>query len=147
MHWEQIRYFTPEEFQDPDAPGSGELIASTLLLLLDKLRHETGWPIVTHWQVGGCIDVNGTHGHARHSYHREDRGCRAVDFHFKTTTSPGEQYYELSKQGFPGIGVYYDWHWGGKSLPIGFHVDTRPKAKTQRWVRNLNYFYLLRGTP
>ena len=144
IHWEHVRYFTQREFQDPDVTNSGDLIDGRLLLLLDKLRHETGWPIIPHWQVGGCVDVNGTHGHAPHSYHLKAKGCKAVDFHFNTTATPRYQYYMVSLFGFPGLGVYYDWHWNGELLPLGFHVDLRPRKRTQRWARrDGHYTYLL----
>lgn len=144
INWNKVRYFKREEFDDPNYPGSGENIDGILLFMLDKLRHETGWPIITHWKVGGCVDVDGTHGHARNSYHLLENGAKAIDFHFITNKSAREQYYEVSKFGFPGLGVYFDWEWNGKPLPIGYHVDLRPRSKTQRWKREKGkYIYLL----
>ena len=138
IHWHHVRYFDVREFDDPLHPGSGELIDGKLLLLLDKIRHETKWPIVPHWQVGGCVDVDGAHGHSDNSFHLERNGCRAVDFHFGTDTPIRYQYNILCQYGFGGIGVYYDWY------NTGFHVDTRDKKRTQRWKRiNGNYIYLL----
>jgi len=142
--WKRVRYFVPNEFDDPNYLDSGKNIDGALLYKLDELRHETGWPIVTHWEVGGCVDVGGTHGHSENSYHLITNGAKACDFHFLTNIDPRLQYREVEKIGFFGIGIYYDWHWDDKLLPIGFHVDERPKNKLQRWTRrNGQYFYLL----
>jgi hypothetical protein len=144
VNWKHVRHFTADEVADPDVPGSGDMIDGVLLFMMDDMREETGWPIIPHGPVGGCVDVHGTHGHAAHSYHRADRGCKAIDFHFDTIADPRLQYYEVARRGFPGIGVYYDWHWDGLPLAIGFHVDRRKKSDTQRWVRkNGEYLYLL----
>jgi len=146
INWNKVRYFKREEFDDPNYPGSGENIDGILLFMLDRLRHETGWPIITHWKVGGCVDVDGTHGHAPHSYHLKKSGSRAVDFHFGTTASSREQFYNVIKSGFTGIGVYIDvWKWNGHVLPIAFHVDIRPKTETQIWTcrKKGEYIYVL----
>ncbi len=138
--WNRIEHFTRAEFQDPRyGPESGDLIDAAFLVLIVRLRIETGWPMVIHWAVGGAVDVDGAHGHADRSYHRKDMGCKAVDFHFKTDASVRLQYYEVSRAGFTGIGFYPEW----RPVP-GFHVDGRPKDRTQRWTRkNGKYLYLL----
>jgi len=142
LKWQAIDHFEPYEFDDPDVPGSGIEIDGHLLFDLNRLRRATGWPIIPHWEVGGCIDVNGNHGHAKKSYHRLDQGAKAVDFHFDTKVNPRTQCLEVEKMGFPGVGFYYDWHWDGKKLKIGFHVDRRARLKAQRWTRrNGNYLY------
>ena len=144
INWKRVRHFTPEEFNDPNYPDSGKNIDGTLLYRVDELRHETGWPILTHWKVGGCIDVDGSQGHSKNSYHLIANGAKACDFHFITEVDSRLQYREVEKMGFPGLGIYYDWHWNGKLLRIGFHVDMRPKSRLQRWTRrNGEYFYLL----
>ncbi len=145
ISWNKVKYFKSYEFDDPDFPGSGKEINGTLLWQLVKLRKDTGWPIITHWRVGGCIDVLGNHGHATHSYHRKDRGCKACDFHFDTTVSPRYQFFMVAKTGFGGIGIYQNqWHWNNKLLPIGFHVDVRSSSRAQIWKReNGKYIYLL----
>lgn len=140
MNWNRVTYFKREEFQDPDhGPESGDLIDGRLVFMLDRLRDETGWPVITNWAVGGAVDVNGTHGHAKGSYHLAKKGCKAVDFHFRTDAPLRYQYYLVSKAEFVGIGIYPDWE-----PCVGFHVDLRPMELTQRWIRrNGEYFYLL----
>jgi len=145
INWKHVRYIRPYEVADPLYPGSEDLLDGVLLMMIDDLRHRTGWPLIPHGPVGGVVDVAGKHGHAPHSYHLKKKGCKAMDFHFETDADPRLQYYEVAKSGFPGLGVYYDWHWDGKILPIGFHVDRRPRNRTQRWKReNGKYIYILR---
>jgi hypothetical protein len=143
IDWDKYRYFDRYEFDDPDHPGSGDYITEDIVRYLNYLRTKTRWPIKTHWEVGGCIDVNGTHGHSSNSYHLKKNGG-AADFHFKTNESPRKQFWEVMNSGFTGVGAYYDWHWDGQLLVIGFHVDPRPIEKTQLWRRdNGKYTYLL----
>ena len=144
IKWDNVDNFESYEFDDPSNKGSGDDINIELLLKLSLLREKTGWPIVTHWQVGGCVDVDGSHGHSSNSYHLLKNGAGAADFHFNTTTSIRVQFYNVLNAGFSGIGCYYDWHWDNKLLPIGFHVDVRPIETTQIWKREkMEYIYLM----
>jgi hypothetical protein len=140
VNWNRVKYFRRYEFQDPlHGPESGDLIDDRLVVMLDRLRHEAGWPIIIHWAVGGAVDVDGTYGHADHSFHLASMGCKAVDFHFQTDAPFRYQYYLVSKVGFAGVGIYPDW-----KPCAGFHVDLRPMVQTQRWsYRNGEYWYLL----
>jgi len=143
--WDLVKeYFKPREFDDPAYPNSGEQIDDELLLKLYRLREETGWAIITHWQVGGAIDVDGRYGHAPNSYHLLKNGAKAVDFHFKTNAPVNLQIYYVLKQGFGGVGIYYDWHWNGKPLPVGFHVDVRSERNFVVWKRiHRQYIYII----
>jgi len=144
IQWEHISHFDRAEFDDPLYPGSGDLIDPEFLILVVRMRVDVGWPMISHARVGGCVDVDGVHGHADNSYHLVKMGCKAIDFHFVTTAPARRQYYEVGRFGFGGLGAYFDWHWNDKLLPIGFHVDLRPKDQAQRWTRkNGEYFYLL----
>ena len=148
VDWNRIRYFKPWEFADPQESGSGELISFRVVTMLDWLREDTGLMIITHWSVGGCVDVNGTHGHAKNSYHLARMGACAVDFHFEDAYNsvPGlrEQYALIAKVGFHGIGFYPSDATYRYKYPYWWHVDDRPREKTQRWKRILGkYFYLL----
>ena len=141
INWDHVRYFKPEEFDDPDFPGSGHRIDGQLLMTLDKLRHETGWPISIHGKQGGAVDVNGSHGHAEKSLHRLDQGARAVDWHFVCDESVRLQIRAVMQFGFGGTGIYYDW-----GVPVGFHTDVRPHNRFQVWTReNGEYIYLVKG--
>lgn len=142
--WDSIKYFTPDEFDDPSYPGSGQFIDKELISKLDLLRVTVNCPIVIHASVGGAVDYYGKYGHSPKSYHLKDKGCKASDIHLVTDMPPRGQYRHIELIGFSGIGIYYDWHWDGELLPIGFHVDLRPWSSVQRWTRrDGKYLYLL----
>jgi len=146
INWDTIPggVFKCKEFDDPNFPGSGNIIDPVLLEMMIRLRLHTGWPIITMAKVGGAVDVDSGWGHAINSYHLKKMGCKALDWFFLTEAPECEQYHAVSQIGFGGIGIYRDWHWAGKFLPIGFHTDIRPVEITQRWKRiNGEYVYLL----
>ena len=146
ISWKHVKHFKPIEFSDPDVPDSGMLIDGTTLFILEDLRSRVGWPIITHWKVGGCNDIYGTHGHSNNSYHLEKNGCKAVDFHFATNVPARIQIHKVLTSNFTGIGIYQNiWKWNSRVLSVGFHVDTRPVEQTQVWKReNGKYIYLIR---
>ena len=144
INWSHVRHFSETEFDDPAVLGSGKYIDGKVVMRLDQLRHDTNWPIVVHNWVGGAVDMGGTHGHQKGSYHLLTKGCLAVDWHFDTKVSSRQQVYAVLCAGFSGVGVYYDWRWNGVKLDVGFHTDVRPADKTQLWKRvDGKYVYLL----
>jgi len=148
LDWEkQIKWFKPEEFDDPDYPGSWKHLDPKTIILMDWLRKNTGWPIITHNKYGlhGCVCVKNK-GHALKSRHyiTHPDGASAIDFHFKTNAPVHEQVRSiLCMSGFTGVGIYYDWHWNNSLLKVGFHVDRRKRF--QLWVRDKGkYIYIVR---
>ena len=144
--WKDIHHFVEKEFEDSFYEGSGQYIDMTLVLNLDYIW-ERVYTISNNKPkiiITQAVDMYGGHGHFEKSYHLKVNNCLAADFFIVTTLSPREQYGIVEKQGFGGIGVYYDWKYKGKVLPIGFHVDRRPHKILQRWTRrDGQYFYLL----
>jgi hypothetical protein len=141
--WTIVKHFSPEEFDDPGFPGSHKHMDPKTVYLLDDLRADTGWGITTHNKFGlrGCVCMERT-GHSPKSLHYPPF-CSAVDFHFNCDADPRAQAMRVLASGFTGVGIYFDWRWGGRELPIGFHVDLRQRP--QVWKRvNGDYAYLLR---
>ena len=139
MDWNRIDYFDCYEFDDPNYPGSGDCIDKSLLLNLVALRRVTGWKVLTHYSVGGAVDIDGSWGHSGNSLHLSNSGCKAVDFHFETNTPINIQLYYVMITGFAGIGVCPYWN------NPGFHVDTRLIRRTSLWSSPAKrvYKYLL----
>lgn len=140
-----IDHFSPEEFDDPEVPGSWVHMSVETVRALDRLRDATGWPIVTHNKFGvrGCVCVR-PEGHSPNSRHYafHPEGCSAVDFHFDTDADPRDQAYMVITSGFSGVGFYYHWKWNGQPLKVGFHVDLR--LRPQYWKKEKGqYIYLL----
>ncbi|MBW2672691.1 MAG: hypothetical protein JRD89_04635, partial [Deltaproteobacteria bacterium] len=61
IDWDEIEYFEPKDFDDPEAPGSWEFMDPKSIILLNDLRRRTGWPIIPHNRFGvrGCVCVRG----------------------------------------------------------------------------------------
>lgn len=135
ISWDRVKHFRPIEFSDPRYPGSGSDIDSVLLWQMERLRCESCCKIYTHWQAGGCMDVDGVHGHAPTSLHRAFKAC---DFHFEKGY-PQEQLHWIQRTGFTGIGWYPWW------THPGWHVDVRPVERGQVWrsPSKGRYLYLL----
>lgn len=71
--WENVRYFKPEEFESPDAVGSGRLMDEYFVSLLDQIRAKVKFPLVItsgyrtqahNAEVGGKSESAHTRGHA-----------------------------------------------------------------------------------
>ena len=143
IKWDKVKHFSQHEFDDPKHPGSGKLMNYKVVYLLDHLREVIACPII----ITAAVDVYGEHGHAKNSYHLAVNHCQAVDFYIKTDIAPRQQYYLVEQAGFGGIGVYLNiWHdKKGDLLPIGFHTDSRPINRLQRWSCRMKgrYNYLL----
>ena len=145
--WGKLEHFGRHEFDDPLHPGSGDKIDGTLLALFVRMRYDIGYPIITHHGVGGCVDIDGSHGHGVNSYHLLKQGCKAVDFHIRTNElTAREKCYYVLNSGFTGVGIYYWWRWNGEPLDVGFHVDIRPKDRIQYWTSSKRgeYTYFLK---
>ena len=146
--WEQnIMHFEPEEFADPDHYGSGEYADKAMVLCLDDLRDVVGHGIRTTASAGGAVDVTGTHGHSKGSYHLWENGAKAIDFYIEDALDVRDQVRMVLRSGFNGIGIYYNiWHdHKGVLLPVGFHGDMRPGGRFQVWScrRKGEYVYLI----
>ena len=141
INWNHVKYFSADEFADPNYPGSGELINGKLVYMLEQSRRDTflydpkrGWPMLIHYQAGGAVDVEGSWGHSKNSYHLLRNEAKAVDFHFDVDIPIKEQIYFVLKCGFGGVGIYYNvWRYNGVLLPVAFHVDIRPKTEFLIW--------------
>ena len=130
VDWATVDHFEPDEFDDPRHPGSWVHMAPETIYCLDRLREQTGWPIETHNKYGlrGCVCVD-QNGHSHGSRHYVANQCDAVDWHFVTDESPRIQAMRVMQSGFTGIGIYYDWHWIGGKLLVGFHTDRRKRPQ------------------
>jgi len=71
MPWIPLKYFTADELDSPDAPGTGEQMDSTFMLKLDQLRLMCGFPFIItsgfrtplhNKKVGGVTDSAHTRG-------------------------------------------------------------------------------------
>ena len=142
--WKDIHHFVEKEFDDSFYEGSGQYINMMLVLNLDYIWERVHTisgkkPMIIITQA---VDVYGEHDHSDNSLHLKINGCKAIDFFILTDLNSREQFRIVEKQGFGGIGIYYDWKRKDKLLLIGFHVD--PRKRIQRWKRvNGKYFYLL----
>ena len=147
INWLSIKkYFSINDFSDPKHHNSGNLIDEKLVSMLIDLEVVSNLKIIPHGSIGGAVDVDGSYGHSKNSYHLYVNGCKAVDFHFDhADLNIREQFNTILKIGFTGIGIYYDWVWNNEPLKVGFHVDLRPKRFTQVWKReNGRYNHFLK---
>ena len=132
--WKSVVRFVRREFDDPRFPGSGIHIAARSVLLLDKLALTNNFRVMTNWRRGGCVDMKGSHGHSKRSYHRYDMGCSAVDFYLLDINynplkiNLRHQFNLICQAGFACVIVYPWWN------NPGFHIDDRP-------IDRANYLY------
>lgn len=116
--WSQIKNFKPYEFGKDYSKVSMDLI-----ILLDRLRSQTGEPISIH-----CAYA--TDGHSDKSQHYKGL---ATDLHSEADDVIFLQ--EAKRLGFTGIGYYPKW----KPKP-GFHLDIR-EGKPVYWYSPSNGVY------
>jgi len=46
--WQLLRYFTPKEFDSPDAPGSGAAMNTEFVWILDEIRANISVPLIVN---------------------------------------------------------------------------------------------------
>jgi uncharacterized protein YcbK (DUF882 family) len=126
MIWSQLKYFKKEERNHRDLPawGDPDKMNGVILLIMDRVRHASGWPVIVHCGYEKA-------GHVKASQHYKGN---AVDFHFKTDTPFRIQaeavidiLRELQVSEFVGLGIYPSW------INKGFHLDCR--GHRARWGR------------
>lgn len=80
--WNQLRYFTPREFDDHTSPGTGILMKWSLVSKLDSIRSTIGRPMVVisgyrtlehNAEVGGVDSSAHTEGYAADIACRDSR--------------------------------------------------------------------------
>lgn len=133
----KLKHFRPEE---PGWKGNFHKVNGLLLLLLDALREEIGYPFVIH-----CAYE--TSGHSPKSQHYIGN---AVDFHIEGLPFPEavirmeEALERLQVADRVGLGLYPCWY------NPGFHLDVRNDGKRARWGRikgdYLSYDYVREWT-
>lgn len=140
-----IKYFMRWQFDDPRTCyiGSGWLINPELVYMLDELIERTGWNIIPHHSVGGCVVLDEKMNDKRFcldKHHLQSHKHCAVDFHFETNAPPREQFWEVYSVGFTGIGIFTNLAIGTYNrdefdiLPVAFHVDLRSPSEAQIWT-------------
>lgn len=102
--WNEIRFFSPSEFDSPDLPGSGaEMMQEAFVRMLDQARFVAGFPFVVNSgyrseahnvRVGGVLDSSHLHG-------------LAADIHADNYHQLVQLVNALRSAGFKRIGQYY----------------------------------------
>lgn len=145
IDYDEVVSFKRYQFDDPRNCyiGSGWLMNENSVKLLDKLSITTGWPVIPHFSVGGCVVMDDGIDDIRFcnsEYHTRSKGYSAIDFHFATDAHPKDQIHKVLISGFTGIGVFYNIaihdrdSEGIRILQVAFHVDLRPVEETQIWT-------------
>ena len=107
MTWQDIRYFSPSEFDSPDLPGSGETeMQLAFVARLDMARHLAGIP----FHVNSGFRSQSHHDHlTAQGYHTAVdsphlRGW-AADIHVRNSTARFKIIDALLNVGFDRVGV------------------------------------------
>ena len=114
-----MKYFTFDEFDSPDKPGSGSLMKPSTLEKLDKARDIAGIPFVVNSGIR-TPKHNKAVGGTDDSSHLEQKGY-AVDLKCTDSRSRFIMFHALLKAGFTRIGIRKDF----------IHVDDDPNKSPQ----------------
>ena len=96
-------YFTTQEFDSPDKPGSGELIDPILVQKLDSMRVIVGFPIIINSGVR-TTEHNKLVGGKKYSAHTAPCYC-AVDIKVKSGTQRDKLIRAAMQVGITRIGI------------------------------------------
>lgn len=96
-------YFTSQEFDSPDKPGSGELIDPILVQKLDSMRVIVGFPIIINSGVR-TTEHNKLVGGKKYSAHTAPCYC-AVDIKVKNGTQRDKLIRAAMQVGITRIGI------------------------------------------
>ncbi len=121
MNWENISYFTSEEFDSPDLPGSGEDMDEDFVSMLDEARKVAGTSfVVTSGMRSPAHNrkVGGVEGSSHLVGHAADIACSSSNPRERIVSS-------LVKAGFNRIGI----------ADTFIHCDNDPdKAQNVIWL-------------
>ena len=127
----KLNYFKIEEFDSPDAPGSGVNMRVSTLLLLDKARSIAGVPFIINsgYRTKAHNDSLRKSGSVKYSSHLEGYAAD-IDFNYGDLETAKKIAKALVQAGFKRLGIYH-------SLTASFiHADNDPtKPQNEVWPK------------